>query len=79
VASKQNCIDQLLQIIDQAYDRKSWHGTNLRGSLRGLSRRRRRGVRLPTATTFGRLRFTRRTGNTPCAGACNRRREGRSH
>ena len=37
MASKQNCIDQLLQIIDQAYDRKSWHGTNLRGSLRGLS------------------------------------------
>jgi len=28
---------QLLTIIDQAYDRKSWHGTNLRGSLRGMS------------------------------------------
>jgi len=27
-------IDQLLQIVDQAYDRKSWHGTNLKGSLR---------------------------------------------
>lgn len=23
-------------MIDQAYDRKSWHGTNLRGSIRGL-------------------------------------------
>jgi hypothetical protein len=32
-----NSIDQLLQIIDQAYNRKSWHGTNLRGSLRGIS------------------------------------------
>ena len=27
----------LLTVIDQAYDRKSWHGTNLRGSIRGLS------------------------------------------
>ena len=27
----------LITIIDQAYDRRSWHGTNLRGSLRGLS------------------------------------------
>ena len=27
-------IDLLLQVIDQAYDHKSWHGTNLRGSLR---------------------------------------------
>jgi len=26
----------LLDFLDQAYDRKSWHGTNLRGSLRGL-------------------------------------------
>jgi uncharacterized damage-inducible protein DinB len=30
-------VQQLLTIIDQAYDRKSWHGTNLRGSIRGLS------------------------------------------
>ena len=29
-------IAALLRLIDQAYDRKSWHGTNLRGSLRGL-------------------------------------------
>jgi hypothetical protein len=27
----------LLQIIDQAYDRPAWHGTNLRGSLRGVT------------------------------------------
>lgn len=26
-----------LSVIDSAYDRQSWHGTNLRGSLRGLS------------------------------------------
>jgi hypothetical protein len=27
----------LLELIDSAYDRRSWHGTNLRGSIRGLS------------------------------------------
>jgi uncharacterized damage-inducible protein DinB len=27
----------LVQMIDQAYDKKSWHGPNLRGSVRGLS------------------------------------------
>ena len=30
-------IAQLLAIIDAAYDHKSWHGTNLRGSIRGLT------------------------------------------
>ena len=30
-------VQQLLAIIDQAYNRKSWHGTNLRGSIRGLT------------------------------------------
>jgi hypothetical protein len=28
---------QLLAILDQAYNRRSWHGANLRGSIRGLS------------------------------------------
>jgi len=27
----------LLRIIDEAYERKAWHGTNLRGSIRGLT------------------------------------------
>ncbi len=27
----------VLAILDQAYDRKSWHGTNLRGSIRRVS------------------------------------------
>ena len=26
-----------LSVIDSAYNRQSWHGTNLRGSVRGLS------------------------------------------
>jgi hypothetical protein len=30
-------VEQLLSILDRAYDRRSWHGTNLRGSIRGLS------------------------------------------
>jgi hypothetical protein len=27
----------LLQILDESYERKAWHGPNLRGSIRGLS------------------------------------------
>jgi hypothetical protein len=27
----------LLTTIDQAYDKRSWHGTNLRGSIRGVT------------------------------------------
>jgi len=30
-------ITLLLEIIDQAYAKKAWHGPNLRGSIRGLS------------------------------------------
>ncbi len=30
-------IDILLRMIDEAFDHKSWHGTNLRGALRGLT------------------------------------------
>jgi len=29
--------DLLLLALDQAYDRKSWHGTNLKGALRGMT------------------------------------------
>jgi uncharacterized damage-inducible protein DinB len=29
-------MDLLLTQLDQAFDRKSWHGTNLRGSVRGM-------------------------------------------
>jgi uncharacterized damage-inducible protein DinB len=30
-------IELLLRIIDQAYEKRAWHGPNLRGSLRGVS------------------------------------------
>ena len=30
-------IEMLLEILDQAFDRKGWHGTTLRGALRGLT------------------------------------------
>jgi hypothetical protein len=30
-------IAQLLAIVDRAYNRRSWHGTNLRGAIRGLT------------------------------------------
>jgi uncharacterized damage-inducible protein DinB len=28
---------RVVRLLDEAYNRKSWHGTNLRGSIRGLS------------------------------------------
>lgn len=30
-------ITTLLTLIDQAFDRRSWHGTNLKGSIKGMS------------------------------------------
>jgi hypothetical protein len=30
-------IELLLEVLDQAFDQKAWHGTTLRGSLRGLT------------------------------------------
>ena len=27
----------LLQIIDESYERRAWHGTNLRGSIKGIT------------------------------------------
>ena len=27
----------LLSLLDEAFDRRSWHGTNLRGSIRGMT------------------------------------------
>ena len=30
-------ISLLLRLLDEAYERKAWHGPNLRGSLRGLT------------------------------------------
>jgi len=35
--AKNPVLECLLQMIDQAFDKKSWHGTNLRGSIRGLT------------------------------------------
>lgn len=30
-------IDLLLEVLDQAFDQRGWHGTTLRGSLRGVT------------------------------------------
>jgi hypothetical protein len=30
-------VDTLLALLDEAYDRRSWHGTNLRGSVRTIA------------------------------------------
>ena len=37
MAQRDRAVTQLLDALDQAYNRVSWHGTNLRGSIRGLS------------------------------------------
>lgn len=36
-AMSDSSVSILLTLIDQAFDRKSWHGTNLKGSIKGLS------------------------------------------
>jgi uncharacterized damage-inducible protein DinB len=33
-------VNVLLDLIDQAFDHSSWHGTNLRGSIRGVTAKR---------------------------------------
>jgi uncharacterized damage-inducible protein DinB len=38
MATKNSEIGLLLEIIDQAFDHHAWHGTNLRGSVRGLTK-----------------------------------------
>jgi uncharacterized damage-inducible protein DinB len=30
-------VQHLIQIIDESYNNRAWHGTNLRGSIRGLT------------------------------------------
>ena len=35
--SRNPAVASLVAQLDEAFDRSSWHGTNLRGSLRGLS------------------------------------------
>jgi uncharacterized damage-inducible protein DinB len=32
-------VDALLVALDEAFDRRAWHGTNLRGSIRGMDAR----------------------------------------
>lgn len=32
-------LDELLFLIEQSYNKKAWHGINLRGSIRGMSAR----------------------------------------
>jgi uncharacterized damage-inducible protein DinB len=33
-------VDLLLQILDEGFDRRAWHGPNLRGAIRGVDARR---------------------------------------
>src|SRR5215213_10668267 len=36
-AMKNSEIEIILALIDQAFDHRAWHGTNLKGSIRGMS------------------------------------------
>ncbi len=36
VGDKDRSIELLLRIVDEAFDRRGWHGATLKGSLRGL-------------------------------------------
>ncbi len=35
-ASTPSAVDMLVALLDEGYDRRSWHGPNLRSSLRGI-------------------------------------------
>jgi len=37
MTGKSSELQLLIDIMDQAYDHRAWHGTNLRGSVRGLT------------------------------------------
>ncbi len=33
-------LELLLRIMDEGFEKKAWHGTNLRGAIRGIDTRR---------------------------------------
>lgn len=35
--SKEPAVDLLLRLLDEAYEKKSWHGPNLKGTIRGVA------------------------------------------
>ncbi len=37
MARDEGTVDLLLALIDEGFNRRSWHGTNLRGAVRGLT------------------------------------------
>ena len=37
-SATRNRVEILLRLIDEAYEKQTWHGPNLRGSLRGISK-----------------------------------------
>jgi hypothetical protein len=37
MSNRNSEIQLFLDIVDQAYERRAWHGTNLRGSIRGVT------------------------------------------
>jgi len=43
----------LLDGLDEAFDKKSWHGPNLRGAIRGVTGCKQNGVRRGIVTMSG--------------------------
>ena len=61
--------DPLLRVIDEAYDRKSWHGPTLRGAVRGLTaeanaRHMLRGIALHDVYHAGQIQLLKRLRGT---------------
>ena len=63
-------VQLLLRALDTGYDHKSWHGTILRGSLRGMTAQEAAWRPAPTATTSGSSPFMPPIGSTPSFTGC---------
>ncbi|MEZ5332789.1 MAG: hypothetical protein R2991_12225 [Thermoanaerobaculia bacterium] len=58
----------LVDALDRAFHRPSWHGPNLRSSLRGVDLEQAAWRPNRSATTSGSSRSTARTGSTASTG-----------
>lgn len=59
----------VLTLPDEAYEKKTWHGPNLRQSLKGVTAQQAAWRPGRGNTTFGKKPRTLRTGNMQCADA----------
>ena len=62
-------IGLLLEMLGQAFDQRGWHGTTLRGALRGVTPSMALWRPGPAGTTSGSWPFTRPIGSMPFGAA----------